>query len=310
MNTSVGHPRRDGEFTEKYDELRAALFRPMGVPGVYARTEVYEDILQRLGALVSRYRNPGVEVLRFPPVMSRLQVEKSGYLGSFPNLLGCVCALHGTEAEILAAVNADQTGHSWTDSLAASDLVLSPAACYPAYPIAASRGDVPPGGLTFDVAAECFRREPSAALDRLQSFRMREYVRIGSPEEVRSFREQWIERAGAIAKQLGLPGEVEVASDPFFGRVGQVMAVSQRQQSLKFEFLIPYSPGEKPTACMSFNYHQDHFGSVWDLRNSDGAVSHSACVAFGMDRLAVAMFCIHGLDPGRWPPAVRQELQM
>ena len=310
MGMSAGNSKHEGELADKFDALRAALFRSMGVPGVYARTEVYEDVLQRLATLISRHRDPRAEVLRFPPVMSRLQVEKSGYLGSFPNLLGCVCALHGTEAEILAAANAHEDGGSWTESLAASDLVLSPAACYPAYPIAASCGAVPSGGLIFDVAADCFRREPSVALDRLQSFRMREYVRIGSPEEVRSFREQWIERAVAIAGQLGLPGELDAASDAFFGRVGQIMAVSQRQQSLKFEFLIPYAPGERPTACMSFNYHQDHFGLAWELRSADGVAAHSACVAFGMDRLTVAMFCIHGLDTDRWPQAVRQVLHM
>jgi hypothetical protein len=43
--------------------------------------------------------------MRFPPVMSRAQLEKSGYLKSFPNLLGCVCALHGSEASIRAAAD-------------------------------------------------------------------------------------------------------------------------------------------------------------------------------------------------------------
>lgn len=295
---------------ESFDAIRAALFRPMGVEGVYARTQVYEDVLQRLADLITRQRDPRAEVLRFPPVMSRAQVEKSGYLGSFPNLLGCVCALHGTESEILKAASVYEQGGNWADALAPSDLVLSPAACYPAYPIVASRGAVPSGGLIIDVAADCFRHEPSQALDRLQSFRMREYVRIGSPEDVQSFREQWMERANAIAAELGLPSELDVASDPFFGRVGQVMAVSQRQQSLKFELLIPYAPGVKPTACMSFNYHQDHFGSVWDLSRSDGMPAHSGCVAFGMDRLTVAMFCIHGLHTGRWPASVRRSLQM
>ncbi len=295
---------------DPFDGLRSELFRPMGVEGVYARTARYEEVLQRLAALITRHRDPRAEALSFPPVMSRAQVERSGYLGSFPNLLGCVCALHGTEAEILSAVTAEERGGRWTDSLTSSDLVLSPAACYPAYPIAASRGAVPAGGWIFDVAAECFRHEPSAALDRLQSFRMREYVRIGSPADVQAFREQWMQRAEAIAAELGLPGQLDVASDPVFGRVGQIMAVSQRQQSLKFELLVPFAPGMKPTACMSFNYHQDHFGSVWGLRGADDALAHSGCVAFGMDRLTVAMFCIHGLDADRWPSAVRHALQM
>ena len=304
MSTSDTMPQ------DPFDALRTVLFRPMGVEGVYARTELYERVVQQLAALITRHRDPRAEVLRFPPVMSRAQVEKSGYLGSFPNLLGCVCALHGTEAQILKAATAYERGGSWTESLVASDLVLSPAACYPAYPIAASRGPVAADGLIFDVAADCFRHEPSRALDRLQSFRMREYVRIGSPADVQSFRDQWMERAAAIAAELGLPAQMEVASDPFFGRVGQVMAVSQRQQSLKFELLIPYAPGAKPTACMSFNYHQDHFGAVWEVSSAGGVPVHSGCVAFGMDRLAVAMFCIHGLDVDRWPAVVRRALQM
>ena len=58
-----------------------------------------------LAALISRHREPDTEVLRFPPVMSRRQLEKSGYLKSFPHLLGCVSCLHGSEAEIRAAVD-------------------------------------------------------------------------------------------------------------------------------------------------------------------------------------------------------------
>ena len=69
--------------------------------------------------------------MRFPPVMSRAQLEKSGYLKSFPNLLGCVCGLHGTEREIHDAVARFDKGGDWTTSLSPADLVLSPAACYP-----------------------------------------------------------------------------------------------------------------------------------------------------------------------------------
>ena len=40
-------------------------------------------------------------------------------------------------------------------------------------------------------------REPSRHLDRLQSFRMREYVCVGSPDDVSDFRERWMVRAKA-----------------------------------------------------------------------------------------------------------------
>ena len=285
----------------------SAIFRRIGVDGVYARTAMYEDVIERLGQFISSLRDPQAEVLRFPPVMSRYQLEKSGYLKSFPNLLGCVCVLHG-EAQLRAAVDCYEAGGDWTKSLGAADLVLSPAACYPTYPLVASRGVLPEEGLLFDVQADCFRHEPSPELDRLQSFRMREFVRIGSPAQIKAFREQWMVRAERFASDLGLPSTLDVANDPFFGRVGQAMAVSQRQLSLKFELLIPYYPGARPTACMSFNYHLEHFGEVWNIANGAGELAHTSCVAFGMDRLAVALFCVHGVDVTRWPQNVRDTL--
>ncbi|WP_316178993.1 MULTISPECIES: amino acid--[acyl-carrier-protein] ligase [unclassified Bradyrhizobium] len=291
------------------DHLTRALFHRMGADGVYARTALYEGVVERLTTLITRHREPGTEVMRFPPVMSRAQLEKSGYLKSFPNLLGCVCGLHGTERDIHEAVARFDKGGDWTTSLSPADLVLSPAACYPVYPIAASRGAVPVDGLRFDVAADCFRREPSRYLDRLQSFRMREYVCIGTPDDVSAFRDRWMVKAQAIARDLGLSFRVDHASDPFFGRVGQMKAVSQKQQALKFELLVPLRSEEQPTACMSFNYHREHFGTTWGIIDADGAPAHTGCVAFGMDRLAVALFHTHGIDPTRWPSRVREALQ-
>ena len=310
MNTPIRteSPELAPQAADPLDHLAEILFYKMGSDGVYARTALYEDVVERLAALISRHREPDTEVMRFPPVMNRAQLEKSGYLKSFPNLLGCVCGLHGTEREINAAVSRFDAGGDWTGSLSPADLVLSPAACYPVYPIAASRGTLPAGGLRFDVAADCFRREPSRHLDRLKSFRMREYVCIGSPDDVSAFRGRWMARAQAIARDLGLTFRVDYASDPFFGRVGQMKAVSQKQQSLKFELLVPLRSEDKPTACMSFNYHRDHFGTTWDIRDADGAPAHTGCVAFGMDRLAVATFHTHGTDPSRWPSRVRELL--
>ena len=255
--------------------LKAQLFFDTGVDGVYGRTGLYEGVVEALAALISAHRPKGAEVLRFPPVMSRAQIERHGYLKSFPNLLGAVSCLCGDERHIRGVVGRFmEDGEPWTDALEAADLVLAPAACYPVYPIAAARGPVPTDGLIFDVAADCFRREPSTDIDRFQSFRMREYVRVGTQAQIQAFREAWIE------------------------------------QALKFELLVPVHSAEKPTACMSFNYHQDHFGLTWDLKNAAGEPAHTGCVAFGMDRLAVAMFATHGLDVAAWPATVKAALEL
>jgi seryl-tRNA synthetase len=301
---------KDPQTKHSLDALAEALLLPSGIDGVYARTGAFEDIVTRLALLISHHREPDTEVLRFPPVMSRRQLEKSGYLKSFPHFLGCVCCLSGSEAEVRGTVERFEAGEAWTDDLGAADLVLTPAACYPVYPIVASRGEVPAAGLLFDVASDCFRREPSRDLDRLQSFRMREYVCVGSAEQIDDFRTRWIKRAQELAQQLGLPYQIDQASDAFFGRGGKLMAMSQVEQALKFELLVPVHSAERPTACMSFNYHRDHFGKTWNLLGKGGEVMHTGCVAFGMDRLALAMFATHGLETARWPESSRKALAL
>jgi seryl-tRNA synthetase len=292
------------------DSLFKTLLRSTGVPGVYARTGRYEQIVDAITGLISRHREPDTEVFRFPPVMSRRVLERSGYLASFPNLLGCVSCLQGSDAEISRAADRFQGGEEWTDALIPADLVLSPASCYPIYPLAAERGTLPSGGLLFDVAGDCFRHEPSENIGRMQSFRMREFVCIGTPDDVAKFRLRWMGRIGELAEILQLPYRIAPASDPFFGRGGMFMAKAQFDQSLKFELLIPVAREEAYTACMSLNYHRDHFGIAWGLRDPDGEIAHTSCVAFGMDRLAVALFTAHGLDLDRWPISVISALRL
>src|SRR5262245_15393617 len=97
MNIAFKAP---AEPRDPLDSISHALFRPMGADGIYARTALYEQVVEGLAGMVSRHREPKTEILRFPPVMSRRQLEKSGYLKSFPHLLGCVSCLHGSEGEI------------------------------------------------------------------------------------------------------------------------------------------------------------------------------------------------------------------
>jgi seryl-tRNA synthetase len=292
------------------ESIAHALFKPMGVGGVYARTGLFEQVIDGLNAFISKSRPLDAEIFKFPPVASRAQIEKSGYLKSFPHLLGCVSCLHGSELEIRRAVESASGGEDLGGALKPTDLVLAPAACYPIYPMVAARGVVPSGGLRFDVTCDCFRHESSHELGRFQSFRMREYVCVGSPAEVLDFRQQWKSRAIELAEKLALPHETTAASDPFFGRAGKMMAVGQIEQELKFELLIPINSIDNPTACMSFNYHQDHFGEAWGIETATGGLAHTACVAFGLDRLALAMFATHGIRLDEWPQSARDALSI
>jgi seryl-tRNA synthetase len=284
---------------------------PSGVDGLYGRGFAFEHVLTQLDALVSRAGAPErPEIMRFPPAMSRADFEVSGYLKGFPQLAGTIHSFCGDDHAHRAILQCLDAGTDWTGDQAASDIVLTPAACYPLYPVLARRGTVPEGGYLADLQSFCFRREPSREPTRMQMFRMHEYVRVGTPDEVMAFRETWMERACAMMASLSLPYEVDVANDPFFGRAGRMLAESQRGQKLKFELLIPVNSVASPTACASFNCHLDHFSQVWPLRLASGDLAHTACVGFGLERLTLALFRHHGLDPAGWPAEVRETLAL
>jgi seryl-tRNA synthetase len=117
-----------------------------------------------------------------------------------------------------------------------------------------------------------------------------------------------MERGQKLISAVGLDPELDTANDPFFGRAGKMMGNSQREQKLKFELLIPVTSSVNKTACLSFNYHQDHFGTTWGLKTADGETAHTACVGFGLERIALALFARHGLDTANWPADVRKAL--
>ena len=56
---------------DRLGKLAETLFRPSGVDGVYARTGLYEGVVEALTALISSHRPKRAEIFRFPPVMSR-----------------------------------------------------------------------------------------------------------------------------------------------------------------------------------------------------------------------------------------------
>lgn len=289
------------------DELIArGHFVLSGEPGLYGRGAAFEDVRNRIDALVTRTCAPDrAETPRFPPVIPRRTLEKAGYLKSFPQLCGSIHSFSGDEAAAIDIAERAQRHDDWSMHLSKTDLVLVPAACYPAYPAVALRGSLPTGGVTLDLGGcYVFRHEPSQDPARLQMFHQRELVRIGAAPDVLAWRETWIGRANEILAAIGLEADIDVASDAFFGRGGKLLANSQREQRLKFEALVPIA-ASAPTAVASFNFHQEHFGAAFGIRLHDGRVASSACVGFGLERIALALFRAHGMDTEAWPKQVR-----
>jgi seryl-tRNA synthetase len=289
--------------------IAAGLLLESGVPGVYGHGNVFEDVRDRLAdRLTQEAGRRGAERLRFPPVLPRRQLESSGYLSSFPHLAGSIYSFDGDEGQ--AAVQSERAGRheDWSEFQRPTELTLMPAACYPVYPAIAARGPLPAGGVFVDAGgAWVFRHEPSHDPARRQIFHQHELVRIGEPDAVLDWREEWAQRGLELLRAFGLRAELDVANDPFFGRRGRMLAANQRKERLKLELLVQIA-GPEPTACASFNHHRDHFAATYGLTLATGEIAHTACLGFGHERIVLALLRTHGLDPGQWPPGVRAEL--
>ena len=291
------------------DLLAHGLLVETGVPGVYGQGVDFERTRDAFNAAVTRAAVPDrPEPVHFPPLLPRYQIETNGYLASFPHLAGSVFSFDGSDSE--AAEQEARAGRheDWSEFQSMTDLVLLPAACYPVYPEVAKRGPLPSGGATLDTGSSwVFRNEASGDPARMQIFHMRELVRIGDPDEIAAYRDDWLLRTVELFRRLGLETGSEVASDPFFGRAGRMLAANQRAQELKFE-LVAQIGGPEPTAIASFNYHQDHFTLIYGIGMEGGGVAHTGCVAFGMERVTLALFRANGLELDAWPNEVRTEL--
>ena len=289
--------------------VRHGLLIPMGVDGLYGRSGAFEAVVDGINRAVGKIGDPdGPEVMRFPPGIGKWQLEQSGYLKSSPQLVGTVHSFTGSDADHRAMLDTLDKGGDWTAGQRTTEVALAPAACYGVYPTIGARGRLPAEGALVDCYTWCFRHEPSIDPARMQMFRQREHVRLGSETQALAFRETWMQRGQAIVASLSLPFEVEVANDPFFGRTGRLLAASQREESLKFELLVPIHGQSQPTACVSFNHHRDLFGQAWRIETAAGTTAHTACVGFGVERLTLALFRHHGFAVAQWPQTVRDVL--
>jgi seryl-tRNA synthetase len=280
---------------------RAAVLPGLGPQAV----AVYDGLVGLIAGAARAHFPADISAVRFPPVFAVKMLEQTDYVASFPQLLGTINSFLGGQSEYRELIAEYDRGGDWQARLGATGLAVASAACHPLY--AYLEGGTVDAAKLYELTGECFRHEPSEDPMRFVSFRMREYVRLGTEDEAKEHRRRWLEIDRELFERLQLPVEVVPANDPFFGRGGAVLAANQIEAEAKFEVVTEvYSHTE--TAIASANFHGEHFGRDFTLSLADGTVAQSACAAFGMERIVLALAKRHGMTLADWPTDVRTEL--
>ena len=134
------------------------------------------------------------------------------------------------------------------------------------------RGAAAAGGLQFDVAADCFRREatfaarPAAVVPdaRIRLHRHARTMPSAFPRTLDGARARRSPTSSALPYRIDA-GERSVLRPRRPDDGGQPDAAVAEIRAADSAALGRSSP----TACMSFNYHRDHFGDAWDLHDSE-----------------------------------------
>lgn len=274
--------------------IDAGLIVPTSQAGVVGFSGAFEEVVARIATALdnaaARACDTAPDPFLFPPIIPDAEFRRSKYITSFPQLAGLISALHGVDD---SKDQSTQVPANPEEAFRYSQLAMLSAACHPIYAMLADSEVT--AVRTFTVTGRCFRHEPSSDPMRLQAFRMREYVAVGSDAEVTDFADRWATEMPGIFDELGVPVTSEIANDPFFGRTRHMLAAQQRGLQQKVEMLAQVHPGEEPTAIASINRPGSHFGDHFGITSANEP-ANTVCVAFGIERIAIAMLAQHGFD--------------
>lgn len=237
----------------------------------------------------------------FPPVLPARDLARIDYFSSFPHLVTVPVTYPADEAALRRVADGEEVDDAGALRLREHAPVrhaLSPAACYPVYPLL-SAAELDSRRLV-TTRATCFRRESAfVPLRRQWTFNMREIVCVGTESEVEALLQWGAALVDELTGRLGLDRVWQDASDPFFQPAQNGRALLQLLAPVKQEAVVD----ELPIA--SVNKHHDHFGAAFGVSRG-GETAGSGCVAFGLERWLGVVAGVWGTDPRNWPDPAGQ----
>lgn len=258
------------------------------------------------GFLDARFRGlatqVGAEPWHLPSVEPTHDLLRStGYLASHGQHVSFAYRLPA-HFDRLAAFTADARGPdrlAWPSpphEVEPTGHILAPVVCHNIY--RALRGTSLSGGRAITALGTCYRHEGFrfAPLLRQWEFSMREIVLAGPPAYVEEVRIRTLDLVKELATELDLDARLEIATDPFFVSEAASARTFQALRSTKLELRLAIDD-VVTTAAGSFNLHGDHFTSPMSIRDRDGNLVETACIAFGLERWMAAILARWGSPP-------------
>ncbi|MEO3787210.1 hypothetical protein ABGB12_28120 [Actinocorallia sp. B10E7] len=245
----------------------------------------------------------GAVEYRYPTLLPMSVIDQCGYLDAFPRFAMFVSRLR---ADIDVYARFAELTPRGRDLLALTDGAahcLPPTMCFHTYHQFAGRRLAETAVVTSRGKAFRFESRYEHGLDRLWDFTIRETVFLGDRTAIRDRQAALMEDVRELLGALGLRASCEVANDPFFADADPRVIALQIVAESKREVRMPIGD-DRSVAVASFNYADDHFTRRFDITAPEGTHLKSACVGFGLERLAYAFLCQYGLDEQTWPPLI------
>ena len=280
--------------------------------GAYVYSGIFLDVFNYFSAKIASYGKEtfrGIKSFEAPVLQSITEYEKGGYFESFPHHIMFQSSLKSDIENINEYSKLDSKEKEIVKYLQSPSNILRHAACVPVYPMLQDMKIDSPEPVSIMVSGRCFRNEGKNVFElaRLNEFNMKEFVFIGEQEQVN----EHVKKAKALwdywIELFELNGLIATANDSFFANNYKKLKVFQIIGDSKQELKLLLPSSQKLCAVSSANYHRTHFTKSYNIK-SDNVYAHTACVAFGIERLTYSLLSQKGICPEKWDSATLKEI--
>ncbi|MBM6750048.1 hypothetical protein H6A65_00830 [Mediterraneibacter glycyrrhizinilyticus] len=285
-------------------------------PGAFAYNglflKVYEYFIKKIDTFCEEKYGKNVKTYYMPALMPISEYERGGYFDSFPHHIMFQTSLVD-DIEVIDKFS--KHGMKEPSILEETKLpcnVLRTAACAPLYPLMAGKRIDEETVKVFAVSGKCYRNESSNVheLSRLNEFFMKEYVFMGTEEQIHASIEIAKELWKEWSSVFNLCCKIVTANDSFFASNYKKLKLFQMLGNSKVEFKIQIPYSKEFIACSSANYHRTHFTKKYKICKKNGnSLCVSGCFAFGVERLTYALLSQKGIDIEKWDSNTREEIE-